>query len=243
MSRKQFIESHGATCKNCQWSWSFVNHAEKYVIFGAWDKDTEGNTSLILSKEWKFGQKGNRLPGYGQSREHVRLIEESGYRLKTFPIIHSDEAKDAGGIGPEKIKSFIPELRDKKLIRVGDNWYASDGRLGYQLPQELDSEKRYVEGAAKSIEVNTYERNGDARNKCIKHHGHRCSVCNFDFKEFYGSIGDNFIEIHHIVPLSEIGREYVLDPIKDLIPVCPNCHAMIHRTWPALSVEQLREYI
>ena len=49
--------------------------------------------------------------------------------------------------------------------------------------------------------------------------------------------------MHHIVPLSEIRKEYKLDPIKDLIPVCPNCHAIIHKTKPALKVDELKSQI
>lgn len=69
------------------------------------------------------------------------------------------------------------------------------------------------------------------------------AVCSFDFEKFYGSIGKNYIHVHHVVPLSEIKKEYKLDPIKELIPVCPNCHAIIHRTQPALTVEQLRNHL
>ena len=86
MSRKQFIESQGATCKNWNWSWSFFNEAEKFIIFGAWDIHDSGNTNLILSEDWVTNGKGNKSLGYKQSREHIRLIEEENYQLKTFPM-------------------------------------------------------------------------------------------------------------------------------------------------------------
>ena len=83
MSRKQFIESQGATCKNWTWSWSFINEAEKFIIFGAWDVYDDGDMTLILSEDWEISRRGGRQPGYPQSREHIRLIEEEGYKLKT----------------------------------------------------------------------------------------------------------------------------------------------------------------
>ncbi len=86
MSRKQFIESQGATCKNWTWSWSFINKSEKFIIFGAWDIHNDGNTTLILGEDWATSRKGGKQPGYPQSREHIRLIEEEGYQLKTFPM-------------------------------------------------------------------------------------------------------------------------------------------------------------
>jgi 5-methylcytosine-specific restriction protein A len=68
-------------------------------------------------------------------------------------------------------------------------------------------------------------------------------VCSFDFEKFYGSIGEKYIHVHHKISLSEIKKEYKLDPINDLVPVCPNCHAIIHKTRPALTVEQLKIHL
>jgi hypothetical protein len=101
----------------------------------------------------------------------------------------------------------------------------------------------YPEGATKQIIVNIYERSTDGRAKCIEHFGLNCLVCNFNFERAYGTIGQNFIHVHHHKPLSEIGKEYKLNPIKDLCPVCPNCHAMLHSRKPAYTIEELREII
>lgn len=243
MNRKQFIESQGATCRNWTWSWSFINEKKKVIIFGAWDIHTEGNTSLILSEDWQFSKRGRKQPAYEQSREHIRLVEEEGYELRTFPIKYSDANKDEDGVGPAKIEGFDPVLTAKSLKKVGRSWYASDDALGNLLPEEVNTPQQYIEGASKLVSVNTYERNSEARAKCIEFHGYKCAVCSFDFEKFYGSIGKNYIHVHHVVPLSEIKKEYKLDPIKELIPVCPNCHAIIHRTQPALTVEQLRNHL
>ncbi|WP_212749472.1 HNH endonuclease [Acinetobacter bohemicus] len=67
--------------------------------------------------------------------------------------------------------------------------------------------------------------------------------CGFDFYKTYGVIGQNYIHVHHIIPISKIRKNYQVDPIKDLIPLCANCHAMIHRTTPALSIDKLKEII
>ena len=101
-------------------------------------------------------------------------------------------------------------------------------------PDEVDRRGHYVEGAVKTVKVNQYERSGAARDECIRHYGPTCAVCKFDFGVVYGDIGLGFIHVHHLKPLSEITGEYEPDPKKDLIPVCPNCHAMIHRQVPAI---------
>ena len=242
MNKKQLVESHGAKCINWRWSWSFINEKEQVIIFGAWDKDTDGNTSLILSEGWQISRKGRKQPAYEQSREHIRLIEEEGYQLQTFPMTYSStDEKDM--TAPAKIKGFTPELTNKSLKRVGSSWYASDDILGNLLPEEVDTPEQYLEGASRTVSVNSYERNSDARKKCIEHYGYKCAICSFDFEAFYGAIGKNYIHVHHMTPLAEIRKEYVLNPIEDLIPVCPNCHAIIHRTRPALTVEQLRQHL
>lgn len=97
----------------------------------------------------------------------------------------------------------------------------------------------YKEGKSISIIVNKYERDPAARKKCIEHFGIKCQICNFDFFKIYGDLGKDFIHVHHKKPISEIGEEYEVNPINDLIPVCPNCHAMLHRRKPAYTVEEI----
>ncbi|MCK9426014.1 MAG: HNH endonuclease [Ignavibacteriaceae bacterium] len=243
MNRKKFIESQGATCLNWTWSWSFINKKDKVIIFGAWDKETNGNTTVILDKKWEYNPIGRKNKAYTQSLEHIRLIEEKGYSLKTFKIIYSDEKKDVNNNGPAVIKDFIPELNTMTLIKKGTKWYALNDRISYFLPEEVENPTQYFEGACRKVTVNTYERNFEARKKCISHYGLKCIVCSFDFQKVYGSLGDGYIHVHHLKPLSEIGKEYKLDPIKDLRPVCPNCHAMIHRRQSDLSIDDLKSHL
>lgn len=107
----------------------------------------------------------------------------------------------------------------------------------------IDSGSQLMEGALKRVVGSRFERNSRARNACIAHYGTSCAVCGFSFEEAYGEIGRTFIHVHHRVPVSAIGESYEVNPIKDLIPVCPNCHAMIHRTDPPLSVDELKRLI
>ena len=67
----------------------------------------------------------------------------------------------------------------------------------------------------------------------------RCEVCGFDFTVAYGDRGEGFIECHHNRPLSEL-KSRQTTKLADLSLVCSNCHRMIHRKRPWLSVEELR---
>lgn len=96
------------------------------------------------------------------------------------------------------------------------------------IPEELPEGREYLEGASRQILVNAFERSAAARQKCIEVHGTACGICGFDFGAVYGPLADGLIHVHHLRPLSELGSGYVVDPVKDLRPVCPNCHAVIH---------------
>ena len=69
-----------------------------------------------------------------------------------------------------------------------------------------------------------------------------CQICGFDFGKFYGPEYANKIHFHHVTPLHSINKEYVIDPKNDLLPVCPNCHMVLHAN-EEISVEDLKEKI
>jgi hypothetical protein len=99
----------------------------------------------------------------------------------------------------------------------------------------------HPEGTTKQVSVNAYERSSKARSECISHYGTACYVCRFDFSKVYGSeLGSGFIHVHHLVDIASIRREYVVNSIRDLRPLCPNCHAMIHKRKPAMHPDELK---
>jgi 5-methylcytosine-specific restriction enzyme A len=111
-----------------------------------------------------------------------------------------------------------------------------------KLPTEelFDQEHLFKEGKVVQVFVNRFERNQKARLECIKHFGDNCFICGFDFGQFYGDTAKGFIHVHHKRQLADIGSEYKVDPIKDLIPLCANCHSVIHLTKPTMTIEQLK---
>lgn len=105
---------------------------------------------------------------------------------------------------------------------------------------EVSENTDYVEGAVQRVTVNRYERQPAARRACIRYHGKRCKVCDLDFEERYGEPGREFIHVHHTRPLHRMRASNRVDAKRDLVPVCPNCHAMLHQREPPFDVEQLR---
>jgi len=158
-----------------------------------------------------------------------RFLERGTIRMEP---IESDSKR--------KFSAYAPEFYKGRLIRgMSTDLQRSTLAAG----NELDLGDDVYEGAKKGVYVNRYERSKKARSKCLEYYGFSCTVCEFDFEEKYGELGKDFIHVHHIVPLSEIDSEYKVDPVKDLRPVCPNCHSMIHRGNEALSIQNLKKVI
>lgn len=110
-------------------------------------------------------------------------------------------------------------------------------------PDDIQDEKEYVEGAKNRITVNAYERDPKARKACLKRHGYHCAVCTMSFQKVYGNIGKQFIHVHHKKPLAGRRTDYIVKPTIDLVPVCPNCHAMLHTSNPPLGIVELKRIL
>jgi hypothetical protein len=110
-------------------------------------------------------------------------------------------------------------------------------------PKDIASGVEYHEGSPIEVRTTQYERDTRERERCISHYGHKCFVCGFDFGVKYGAKLAGYIHVHHMVPLSRKKSNYIVDPIRDLRPVCPNCHAAIHSKNPPYSVDEVIKWL
>jgi hypothetical protein len=209
-------------------------------------KFTSDNKGIILSSQYNSQIHSNTEDG-------SELLSESLLSLiKEYEGFHQQWAfLDYNRNGDYKItiQNNAPEIFFNRLcetiLNIAKNVAIQEEDRNI-FPEELkndDDQKPFYEGSVKQIMVNSYERDTKARQKCIAIHGLICAVCGFNFEEKYGELGKNFIHVHHLKPLSEIQAEYRVDPEKDLRPICPNCHAMLHRRKKILTIEELKEII
>lgn len=154
-----------------------------------------------------------------------------GVLKSTIPTFNWDRLQ-AGGIE-------LPPATARALHELWEQHLASHGLRAATTAEEVPAGS-YIEGAVRRIEVNRYERDARARAACIDHWGLDCTVCRFNFADRFGSLGSGVIHVHHVKELSTLGPDYEIDPIADLRPVCANCHTMLHRERPAMSIEELR---
>jgi hypothetical protein len=111
------------------------------------------------------------------------------------------------------------------------------------FPDEVDDSGPYLEGQVRRVSVNSYERNPDARARCLAHYGTACVICGFDFGNAYDGIGTGYIHVHHLNPLAAEPREHEVDPIVDLRPVCPNCHVVIHLYRQPFTINEVKAMV
>jgi len=187
-----------------------------------------------------------------------KIVDRYGYDSYTTPQAHLVRKDTLYQISTHELGRLIGEwlaedseaLRDYycRGVRTYDERSIAAFFDGYKthdfvLPEELAEDEALHEGTRRQIWVNAYERNALARRKCIAHHGAVCQICGFDFSETYGEVGKGFIHVHHQTPLREIDGSYEVDPRRDLIPVCPNCHAIVHIRKPAFTIEEVRAFL
>ncbi len=187
---------------------------------------------------------------FGLSKEIQELLP-IGVKLQTRRNLESDWAKvapyffevlteqQARGMGP--LLSYLAALGSETSRRTQS---VRDGHWRPHSESEDTVAVNSEEGNRVSVLVNKYERSRTNRDACIREYGAWCRVCDFDFAKAYGEIGEGYIHVHHLTPLAALdGKARKIDPIKDMLPVCPNCHEMLHQCDPPYTIDQLREII
>ncbi len=133
-------------------------------------------------------------------------------------------------------------VNQASLLRVNEPLpiYSSETTLN----DEQNTLESAIEGKTRVRYVTTYERDPKYRKQAIAIHGDSCIACGFNFGQFYGEYAEGYIHIHHVVPLSEFEKPKAIDPETDLVPLCANCHSVVHRKKSkTLSIYQIRSLV
>lgn len=182
-----------------------------------------------------------------------RFFRKFGYgRAKTCFVLHNGRQYDSKAIAgvalliqhgraPERlhggVRTVLPRLKALRfpVVAIGITESSS------ALPEEPTGQ--YAEGEVVAVKVNKYERSAAARAECLAVHGTGCVACGFEFAAGYGPDFTGLIHVHHLHPLSSRKSSGSVDPAKDLVPVCPNCHAAIHHGRANRSIEEIRSLV
>ena len=188
----------------------------------------------IIGSGWTVSE-----PYIDDERRYVRFVFDT---LHDKPLLPLEELKKISKFH-WSIQGSGVEIPAKTVSVLENTWKDKQGMRLPPVIEETSNPKHYPEGAVVKTTVNAYERNPAARRDCIAHYGTACIVCGFEFGEFYGSSMADYIQVHHLIPLSSLGKQYRVNPVHDLRPVCPNCHAVIHSTQPPLSIYEVKKLV
>lgn len=221
---------------------------DRYTVKAIIEKLAKSNSLITYDEMAKtVGKMRNRAmspQGFGGPLSRIQnYCNELG--LPALSAMAVDKTMKPGKGFAEYYKSIHPDAIDmsadeiahmeQKACIAQSDWQQLYDHVGLDeaapkikdLFAEHQNEPVYKEGkrVARCLSEEV-ERNPQARVSCLALKGHRCIVCEQDLEEVYGVSG--IIHIHHLKPLFESVGEREVDPEKDLVPVCPNCHAVIH---------------
>ncbi|CRK80382.1 HNH endonuclease [Neobacillus massiliamazoniensis] len=215
---------------------------EKLTVDEGWDKYGKANGDG--SKE-RFIARRQDMFGNNVDLSEIGCIILSDFQSFNNPVYLSD-------IGVLFKNSIVSGkgITDTEVTAILEYGFTTVGNVMRKLNEAdrigfTDDEEGFPEGKLKLKQHLARERNPEviklAMERFLQRHGKLiCEVCKFDFKARYGEIGDGYIEGHHTKPISEMGEDEETK-VEDIALVCSNCHSMLHRKRPWLSVNQLKE--
>lgn len=192
---------------------------------------TTGNAVFSLAYSFLAKIAKDAPDGEEKQLSGSSVIYFSDDALNNFPwfnILKTEFANFSLGFQEVKSPEVIAEL-ESYLVEEAHRDF------GEPLPSV------FIEGGRRRVEVDIRERSASARRACIRHHGAVCFVCGFDFGAFYGKRAEGFIEVHHRKQISESSGAREVDACSDLIPLCANCHRVVHLSNPPTDIEALKE--
>ena len=219
-----------------------------------------GNDNLYDASQWAINTHGGsplqlhrRLePALTKKLLFDRADGRRGLTFADAENLDNQATRGLGKLSPEsaQLLNSIIELTDS-MPRSGELLTVTEDMLNAQVQTSMypsniqsspkvESDVPMFEGLLKTVTITFTERNPKARAACIAKHGCHCAVCEMNFEDIYGSVGKDYIHVHHIEPLAYANGMREVNPVTDLIPICPNCHAMLHHTDPPMSIAALR---
>jgi hypothetical protein len=172
-----------------------------------------------------------------QAYRTLRSAHEAALRIAAKSRRHTTTIKDHS---PEFVR-FLAQSIGVQLPQP--SYYAANAATKRGTATKTSPHQIFEEGAVNQVLMNRYERDPAARRQCIMHYGALCVACGLNLEDRYGPDVSGLIHVHHVAPLANVGRPSITDPVRDLRPVCPNCHAVIHSVNPPRTIDQVKRMI
>ena len=211
--------------------WCALDEVTRRLRVVGWYDRARAYRSAQVSRHSKRGQ----LPFQFRAKATDAYLLPPSERELEVPMKPNRKAK--GFIGQRNW--FFPD-RNGNYVRFLDAFYALRSASGAHFEREKFDIENYQEGQRAKAEITLTVRNPKLVAATKKKYGFDCQVCGFNFERTYGDLGKGFIEAHHIAPI-HTSNEVRTTSVNDMRVLCANCHRMVHRTTPPLTIDELKD--
>lgn len=169
---------------------------------------------------------------------NLSIFESPAKADSSFEAFKLRMISDGVAVNPQSHKNSSEEralqLLIESALRVIDLLFSfTTNNENISFPGDFEGE-RFLVSCGK------YERSVRNRIKCLDYYGYICQACGLEPVKIYGVDGIGIIHVHHRVPLSQMTESAPLDPVKDLVPLCPNCHNFAHKRNPPFTTDEIK---
>jgi len=193
-----------------------------------WDRETKRSYVEILFDTFIFPDKKEKFLNLKFLENNFNIFwtrNQSGTKLENLKF--------------SKLEMVWRKFSNRSFKRVKSEFSKNNP----EFVNKVKKGKEFYEGEKYEHTINSYRRDSNARDLCISFHGYKCCICKKKMEELYGKLGKNFVHVHHLKLISASKKKYKINGIKDLRPVCPNCHAIIHRANPPYSIRTVKNHL
>jgi len=249
-----------------KWKWDIDNDIEKILTKGYAECDWTCGSKQPVNGDLFFiamvGTKNNGIFSSGIIESLEKNVISEFNKTRTNKMYGNISVllnpKKENILSVKTLNEVFPKDKYPKLIwepqksgiRIVDDIHEPLMKLWVEFINSQNINYRYIkreylEGNEQQKLYTYKERNSAARDECIKHYGYKCQICEKSMYDLYGDIGKELIHVHHINFISKTSGRYKIDPIKDLIAVCPNCHSILHRKYKEnyITIDELKNIV
>jgi hypothetical protein len=222
--------------------YSVIKHCQNPSVFPIYYKYWKNILREVLSRKDDYDSMCSFYASFPKENRHLNFATY-------LEIIGIQIAKNISQSGLQITKeSKEYKYLTTKVINLERYKIILDDSIGitqeYLLEQgEQEEQQIYIEGKPFEVIRTIYERDMKARLKCLELKGYSCVICNIDFGKYYGVVAQDFIHVHHLTKISSFKESYKVNPKTDLVPVCPNCHSVIHKRKVPYTIEEMKKMI
>jgi predicted HNH restriction endonuclease len=215
-----------------------------------WSRELAGSKNYVCTPDLQHWTFGKSVGADGDYHEHGGIAKQRLYSQGFVNVLKLDDSQlrdrviqaflewtDKVGKYPIREKFERDQNENKRFELLIHSDLAPSNTVNSVQKSTEKNQQMHDEGFKREIIHEVATRDRKLVRLAKENYGTICCVCHFNFGEVYGPLGEGFIEVHHLNPISGGKRK---SKLSNVVVVCSNCHRMLHRGNKILSIEELK---